>query len=174
MLKNYAAFITEELLNRSKTIASSQDSLLDPSESGKWRPVQRATSEPSKKFEQLRELKVRHQHNTISRAASDDTVRSSQKVTDHIYENISEVRNRLIVASQAKPSKLSPRVLLDTSFSLSKTGMPSSHYQLQFQSQGALNYSLEQINRLSSSYTPTAFRSQYNIVSIIWSFIKRW
>ena len=128
--------------------------------------MQRATSEPSKKFEQLRELKVRQQHPPLmSRAASDDTVRSSQKVTDHIYENISEVRNRLMVAAQAKPSKLSPRVLLDPTFTFSKPQAAQSQYQLQVQSQGALNYSMGQLNQLSSSHTPAAFRSQNNIVS---------
>lgn len=158
--------VVEELLNGSKTITSSQDSLLEPSESSKWRPVQRATSEPSKKFEQLRELNVRHRHPpSMSRAASDDTVQSSQTVPDHIYENISEVRHRLIVAAQAKPSKLSPRVLLDPGISFARPQAAQSQYRLQVQSQGALNSSMGQLNHLSAKPIPVSFRSQYNIVS---------
>lgn len=164
----YIFFVTEELLGGNKTITSSQDSLLEPSESFKCRPVQRATSEPSQKFEQLRELKVRQQHVPImmSRATSDDTVRTSHKLADHIYENINEVRNRLMVASQSKPSKLSARARPSYSFSTKPTPDYNQN-KLQVQSQGALNHSMGQLNQLTNMHAQPGFRSQYNIVSAI-------
>ena len=153
-------------------INSSQDSLLEPSETPKnIRLVQRATSEPSKKFEQLRELKVKQQMNIVpppmSRAVSDDTVRSTRhKVTaDHIYENISQVRNRLMIAAQAKPNKLSPRVSLDTSLPGLTTQLPYSRHTPTVQSQGALNYSMGNLSQLGAAHNKPAFQSQYSMVS---------
>lgn len=153
-------------------INSSQDSLLEPSETPKnLRMVQRATSEPSKNFKQLRELKVKQHMNIVpppmSRAVSDDTVRSTRhKVGDHIYENISQVRNRLMLAAQAKPNKLSPRVSLDTSLPGLTTQLPYSRHIPAVQSHGALNYSMGNLSQLGTAHNKPAFQSQYSMVSM--------
>lgn len=144
----FCFFTTEEFLNQSKTITSSQDSLLEPSECVKSRPVQRATSEPSKKFQHLRALNVKQQPPLMSRAVSDDTVPNSH-VNDHIYENISEVRNCLLIAAQSKPNKLSPRVTLDMPVSVLKC-QPDQNTQ-NLQSQGVLSQSVQSIGHLNQS-----------------------
>lgn len=169
----YDQFFIEELLSGSKIITSSQDSLLQPSQALKnIRLVQRATSEPSKKFESLRELNVR-QHRitpaatvTMYRAASDDTVRSTnlKLSNDHTYENISEVRNRLLIAAQTKPSKLSPRVSLNTSLPGLSTRLSYSRHRPTAQSQGSLNNSMGSLSQLALAHNTPGFRSQYSMV----------
>lgn len=83
----------EDLLLTSSTHQSSCDSLLAPKPllSLKTRTVtvQRAVSEPSKKFEQLR-LQVRNLPQCLPRRAISD-----ETVDDHDYENISVVRQTL-------------------------------------------------------------------------------
>jgi len=155
----------EDLLITSK-LTSSRDSLLEPSQSQKIRPVQRATSEPGKRFEQLRGLRC------ASRAVSDDTVSTNETIKDPIYENVNAVRSRLIAAAQAKQTKLSPRVSLDTSFAFS-IAPGYSHGALNHNRNGdgyssyfnKLNHSHNQLNQLQRMQARPAFSSQLSMVS---------
>lgn len=163
-------FAIDETLNRSKVTNGSQDSLLSPPENTRNRPVQRAISEPSKNLELLRNQnmqRVKHsQPSSMSRAASDNTVRGLRKVDDHIYENVSAVRSRLIAAAKAKPNKLSPRVSQNVEFSFFPLApIPYSKYRLMVKSQGALN-NLTQLNFYDHHTNRNhRFSSQQNIVS---------
>jgi len=133
------SFIEDLLSNGGR--GTSCDSLLEPSQGCKLRSVtvQRAISEPSKKFTNFREIEI-HKPKLLSRRAISD-----EQVDDHDYINIAAVHDAL-----DKNAAISPKVRVTVG---SDHGSPPDRYSFVH---GSSPGSME---TLLSDYTPPP---QYN------------
>lgn len=153
-------FVLEDLIS-SPTRPSSFDSLLDseteyvsPSSANFSATVQRAISEPSKKFQNLRYKVQECQNNLPRRALSDKTIDEPD------YENIAIIRKTLGI-THTSPPKVTQKL------SMSKSADQLSLNRLVIQSPRSSNgsYGLKMTYHCPSTSSPTQSHHKYNLIS---------